>query len=188
MRSDLDLLEEISGGSEHSFRELIQKYQTPLKVYCTSILSSPDDVDEVIHDTFVRFWINYARKQKTVESVKSLLYRIARNAAYDRCRSDRLVNCGGFVNFAVMDSKTPINVLDEKRVNDFLDASFSKLSHKDREILELFYLEAFKMEEIAKILSLNVEAVSSRLRRARERLRQLVPKHFLQEWNQTHEA
>lgn len=188
MRTDYDILKDIAAGSEVSLRELIQKYQTPLKIYCASILSSPDDVDEVIHDTFVRFWINYARKHKAIDSLKSLLYRIARNAAYDKCRADRLVSCGGFLNIAMADNKTPVDVLNEKRVDEYLEKLFKQISVKDREILELFYIEAFRMEEVAQILSLNVEAVNSRLRRARERVRTLLPNNFLQEWSRAHEA
>ena len=47
-----------------------------------------------------------------------------------------------------------------------------KLPHKQKVVLLLHYVEGYKVEEIAKILSITVAAVKKRLQRGRELIRQ----------------
>lgn len=187
MRTDAELMVEIAAGSEAAFRELIQKYQSKLKSYCATMLSCKEDVDEVIHDAFVRFWVHYAKKKHSIDSVKSLLYKIVRNAALDRCKADRMLYSGGFLNLKLIERKTPVDEIDEKRLERRLKEAIEDISPKDREILDLYYSEGMKMDEIADLLSLNPETVSSRLRRAREQVRRRLPSRFFEDWGLANE-
>lgn len=184
--TESDIIVDLQNGSELAFRQVIQKYQDMLKRYVACFLYSPDVVHEIVHDSFVQFWHNYVQKPKPIFHLRSLLLRIARNRAIDHLRKEKAWNLLLLNVSWKKQTQTPLHLVQSEELNAILKEKYFELSPKDREILLLVYSERMRMSEIAQVLSISEEAVSSRLRRARRRLKELLPNSFYQEWSVVH--
>ena len=186
---DIDLLEAITEGSEVAFRQIIQRYQKPLKRFTLGMIYSSDAAEEIVHETFVELWMSYISKQKKVENLQALLFQIVRNRAINHIR---IVKIKRFISLSMLSataltSENPYQQLCKKGEISLVLETLRRLPAKDREILLLIYGESLQMHETAKILKISEEAVNSRLRRARARLKELLPESILMEWSLSHE-
>ena len=57
---------------------------------------------------------------------------------------------------------------------DVIKVALAKLSHKDREVIVLRYIEQNSIESIARSLQTTRAAIDKRLSRARKRLKQII--------------
>lgn len=69
---------------------------------------------------------------------------------------------------------SPDCALEHKEQKERLNRELEKLSGQERLILDLFYVQGMKYVQIAGMLALNVNTVSAKLRRAREKLRRAL--------------
>ncbi len=185
--SDEDLLAAMYDGAELPFRQLIGRHERSLKRLVWGIVFSRIDTDEVVHDTFVAFWTKYVLKRTRVGNVRTLLFRIARNRAIDVLRRRQAMN---WLRLGIHTAERDANPCERYRDGQLqmtLMRAFEKLRRKEREVLILTYVERLKMNEVAEVLSIGDEAVSSRLRRARSRLKDLLPEMYGEEWRETDE-
>jgi len=135
-------------------------------------IAHPNDLEDLQQETFVRVWkgLNLFRRHS---NVKTWIYRIAVNTALDhlRLKARRPKEVEATSSVESVDLKTPEDALVHKRrVQEVL------LSLEDdlRAVLVLHLFENFKMNEIAKILSIPTGTVKSRLHRAREEARKYL--------------
>ena len=67
---------------------------------------------------------------------------------------------------------TPEELLEEKQQRELLYAAVMSLPEKYRTVLDLFYYEELSVREIAGLLHIEVSAVTTRLSRARAKLKE----------------
>jgi RNA polymerase sigma-70 factor (ECF subfamily) len=70
---------------------------------------------------------------------------------------------------------TPELQMIEQDENSILYKNILSLPIKYREVLILYYYKELSVDEISKLMDLNVSSVKTRLRRSREKLKQLLP-------------
>lgn len=175
-------------GSESALRRVMADFETPLKRYVRCLVNNSDDVDDIVHDTFVLYWRQISVKKRVIDNVKPFLYKVARNRAIDLLRKNRvkslfsLQSQSGSINF-----ETPRDELLSSEAESTLLDALNRLDPKDKDIIALIYVEGLKMHEAAEILSIGDEAVSSRLRRARSKLRTLLPSSLFDDWSRQNE-
>ena len=104
---------------------------------------SYQDIEEVMADTFYLFWKNQA-KIKT--NIKSYLASIAKNCTYNKLKQinqyleydDQLLNKQGYKE----DEFDYMLIIEEK---------MKQLTDQEKEIFHLYYIEGYKIKEIAKM-------------------------------------
>ncbi|MDX9753453.1 MAG: sigma-70 family RNA polymerase sigma factor, partial [bacterium] len=109
------------------------------------------------------------------------------NKAVDKIRQERW-----YAFFDVLESDfpsphSPQKELRHKQLEEIFAGALKQLPRWDREIMVLYYVERLLIKEIADITSMSVEAVSTRLRRSREKMKELLPDTFYTDWIETHE-
>ena len=97
------------------------------------------------------------------------LFQVARNRAYKTLRKRGLVT-QPIDDADVADVED--SALDDAEQKRLLESSLTQLSHEQREVLHLRYVEQLSYEQIAVALDIPVGTVRSRLNRARGRLRE----------------
>ena len=161
----------IGHGDEAAFRELYDRYQERLFRFAL-VLSHGDEslAGETVQATFV----TAAAKLRAVEDEAHLwnwLARVARQQLGKTWRQGRnnpaLVSVAQLPEFS--EARESDSVLEEK-----LDAALLAIGADERQLLEWFYFDGLSHKEIAGKLSATPKAVSSRLERARCRLRSLL--------------
>lgn len=95
---DLELLEKIAQQNEEAFEMLIDRYSKLLWVVSLSILGKnhdPQDIEEIVSETFLRLWRSPTKYQPKRGSLKNYLILITRSLSINkiqRSQKDYLLN------------------------------------------------------------------------------------------------
>lgn len=151
-----------------SFEQVVQKYAQSVYRACFVRLQNHADVDDCVQNTFVKLYQN-PPELNDEEHLKAWLLRVAINECRKSVR-DR----GRFISLDTV-KESPFFVSDHTRDDELRDATWAlmRLSPKYREVLYLYYIERYKVDEIAEILGAKSGTVKSLLHRGRKKLREI---------------
>jgi RNA polymerase sigma factor (sigma-70 family) len=158
----------VERGDEIAFQELYDRYHDRLFRFAL-VLSRGDET--AAGETVQSVFVIAAAKLRRVESEEHLWNWLARVARQQLTKTRRQVA----QNSAVLamadlpdcaDTREFDSVLEEK-----LDAALLEMEPAERQLIEWFYFDGLSHKEIAGQLGATSKAVSSRLERARARLR-----------------
>jgi RNA polymerase sigma-70 factor (ECF subfamily) len=79
------ILESAVAGDINAFQTLFAEFQDQLKSYLYRLLTDRDDVDDLTHDTFIKAFTHISTFRQDA-SLKTWVFRIATNLAYDHLR------------------------------------------------------------------------------------------------------
>ena len=144
------------------FMELAGRYKDTVFRVALNALGSPADADDIVQETLIRL---LERKDpfESEEHAKRWLIRVSVNLSKNVLRSP-------WRRHAPLEAAETVPAFDHPD-EDELYAQVMALPAKDRTVLYLFYYEGYSVKEIAEILEIRVSAVTSRLSRARQRLK-----------------
>ena len=157
----------IARGDEAAFRELYDRYHGRLFRLALVLTHGNESLSgEAVQSAFV----TAAGKLRRVESEAHLWNWLARVARQQLSRARRQQQDATVVGMAEFpdcaDDRELDSVLEEN-----LDTALQKMEVEERQLLEWFYFDGLSHKEIAAQLDTTPKAVSSRLERARARLR-----------------
>jgi len=161
----------VARGDEAAFRQLYDAYSD--RVLRLAILLARGDVS-LARDVTQTVWLVAARKMKPLESDAHLWNWLALVTRQQAARALRhAAGHTGEVSLAEMpDYPAPADA--DTRLEECLHAAVQSLEAEDRRLIELFYFEHLSCDHIAGQRGTTAKAISSRLERARTRLRSLV--------------
>jgi RNA polymerase sigma factor (sigma-70 family) len=152
-------------GDRRCLAELVTRWHEPVRRYVGRMLNDPDRVDDVGQQVWARA-LRALPGLKQPERFAPWLFTIARRSVMDRLAEkygpDEVYASG---DVAVDDHVAA--VLDRAQVVDGLD----QLPAREREVLILFYLQDFSLQECAEVLQIPAGTVKSRLFKARRLVR-----------------
>jgi RNA polymerase sigma-70 factor (ECF subfamily) len=172
------LLAAAQAGDMAALEMLLLKHQAQVYRFGVKLCRDPEDAKDVLQDTMLAV-ARGIRYYTGAASVSTWLYTIARSFCIKKRRTkihnapkEPLVDEGPAV---LQDTKaTPDEVLASKELEAAIEACVRALPPKYREVLVLRDMEGLSAPEVAEVLGLQVEAVKSRLHRARLMVREQV--------------
>lgn len=179
---DSKILELFFRRQESAIEHTREKYGAYCASLAGNILDRPEDVEEVLNDTWLRAWNSIPPQMPT--HLKLYLARIARNLAFDRFRSEqRLKRGGGEVTLALEELKTclpasagPETLLEAKELQQCVNRFLATLPQREREIFLLRYFHVKSMDDIARQYRLSQSGVRTVLMRTRRKLKDHLKK------------
>lgn len=156
------------GGENRAFSVLVTRYQERIYRFLLRLTRSPDDALDLTQDTFLRAYQGLER-WRTDALFKTWLFRIARNAAFDLLRRDKLVEFVALEDdWDIPDpGAEPDTLLETAQRYRQLETALKTLPAVHREILLLREIEQMSYDEISVVLDMNVGTVKSRIARGR---------------------
>ena len=147
-----------------SFEHAVHKYADSVYTACVVRLQNGPDVDDCVQNTFVKLYQN-PPVFNDENHLKAWLLRVAINECKKSIRDHRR-----FIPLEAL-KEHPLPVSDD----DTSDISWAlmRLEPKYREVLFLYYIERYKVDEIAGILGKKNNTVKSLLKRGREKLKKI---------------
>jgi RNA polymerase sigma-70 factor (ECF subfamily) len=145
-------------------RQVFESHQPRLSAFALRLTGNPQDAEEIVVSTFLRFWRNAGRYRGDC-SLKAYLTRICLNLSRDRMRRYRPTAVE-----EIAPSPHWAQAGEDERL-DLIHEAMKSLPTDDREILILYYLEESTYEELCASLGIKYEVLRTRLVRARKRLR-----------------
>lgn len=166
-------------GQDTEFEKVVALYEGRLYGVALRLTSNPDDAAELVQDTFVRAYRAWGKFRKDSQSY-TWLYRILVNLNKDRLvkvvrrrENETYLFDDEGQTIEIRDSKPePDKVIAQGELSEILTAAIESLPAGYRECIVLKDAEGLSYEEIAGVMDITVEAVRSRLARARQQLRQ----------------
>ena len=149
------------------FTGAVERYQDAVYRVALHALGSPQDADDAVQEVFLRLYT----AQKTFESEEHLrrwLLRVTVNWCRDVLRSPWRRRT------APLEGQLPAEPEFEAPEQEALYRAVLSLPERYRLVLGLFYYEELSVKEIAGLLGLEVSAVTTRLSRARKKLKEIL--------------
>ena len=172
------LVAAVARGDEAAFREFYERYHRRLFRFAL-VLGNGDE--SLAHDAVQAAFVTAAKKLRVAESEKHLwnwLARVTRQHLAknwrQRRRDSTVVGMAELPDFP--DDIEPDSVLEES-----LDAALTAMDSGERELIEWFYFDHLSHNEIAERLGATPKSVSSRLERARAKLRAAIARRLSHE-------
>lgn len=153
-------------NAEQVFTELVDTYQTSLLRMCYLNLQDIGLAEDAVQETFIKAYRALSSFQNE-SSLKTWLMKIAINT----CRDMQRGSWWKRINRAVTLDQLNSAILPVSDDVISLNMEIAKLPMKLREVVLLYYYEDMTTEEIADALGIAPSTVSSRLKKAREKLR-----------------
>ncbi len=183
---DFSLIKAIQSGDHQAFESLIRRYQRQVANLIYVTMGNHDDVDDIAQEVFIRVYRSLPRF-KFDASFFSWIYRITMNLCIDeiRKRKIRKVLSLDFLTEDALEKsrKNKDHVMpsdsilaDERR--QMVQSALQRLKPEHRDILVLREYKDLGYSEIAEALNISLEAVKSRIFRARWELKNLLSEYF----------
>lgn len=179
---DAGLLERVRGGDEQALSALLERYQAQIYRFGLSMCRDPEDARDVLQDTLFAM-AKGVRDFRGASSLSTWLFAVARSFCIKKRRRSRfapaqehsLDGAAGREALQVADeARSPQEALEGKQLEAALEEAITALEPKYREVLLLRDVEGLTAPEVAEVVGISVQAVKSRLHRARLRVREAL--------------
>ena len=177
-KDDVQLIHNILSGDDEAFGTLVQKYQKSVHALAWRKIGDFHYAEEITQDTFLQAY----RKLSTLKDYNQFagwLYVIADRLCIDWIRKRKPVSQAlGDSSMKAIDKLTYERyVLEQREIEaaeyrqEIVKRLLKKLPESERTVVTLYYLGEMTAKEIGKFLGVSVNTITSRLKRARERLK-----------------
>lgn len=156
--------------TEADLRTVYQQYRDPLFRFGYRLTGSAETAEDLVHDCFVSLFRGGFDESRA--SMKTYLYAAVRNLSRKRLRDFGREELGAEIEEA--SPNTPLDLLITEETAGMVQAAVTGLPAAQREVLVLFEYEDLSLDEIARVIEIEVGAVKSRLFRARGALRKTL--------------
>jgi RNA polymerase sigma-70 factor, ECF subfamily len=176
------LLEAARAGDTAAMDALLAHYQPRVYRFGMKMCRRPEDAADVLQDTLLAM-ARGLRDFRGASSVSTWLYTIARSYCIKKRRRSRFAperelsldaEAREEVRGLAHPGRGPDEALETRRLQEALARSIASLEPKYRDVLVLRDVEGLPAGEVAQVMGLSVQAVKSRLHRARASVRERV--------------
>jgi RNA polymerase sigma-70 factor (ECF subfamily) len=178
-KADLVLVNRASGGDQKAFKELFQKYKTPLFYHVLRMVHNREIVEDLLQEIFLKAFDNIY-SYNSGYAFSTWLYRITTNHTIDYLRKKKLKTYSLDEPIKTKDGDMSIDVIDEHMSSDdmimrkqratVLKEAMASLPAKYRQVIELRHMDELSYQEIADIMELPLGTIKAHIFRARELL------------------
>jgi RNA polymerase sigma-70 factor (family 1) len=183
--NSLELFDGIRAGNPQAYEFVFKAYYPRLRAYASRFVNSPDDLNDILQECFVKLWEN--RERLTNISISALLYTMVRNSCLNFLRHQLLINqCSiddlskhqeseQLYNLIFLNNPEEDLVCEElaSQINEMLDA----LPEQSRKIFKMSREEGLKNREIAEKLGVSVKTVEYHMFKALSVFREFADKY-----------
>jgi RNA polymerase sigma-70 factor (ECF subfamily) len=179
--TDQELLERARTGDRASLEALLDRHQRQVYRFGLKMCRDEEDAKDVVQETLLAMARN-VRDFRGASSVSTWLYSIARSFCIKKRRrskfapeSEESIDAVETEANRVADTaRLQDESLAGRQIEEALERAIASLDPMYREILVLRDVEGLTAPEVAEVTGLTVEAVKSRLHRARVQVRERV--------------
>ncbi len=170
---DIVLLKGLVRSDHDSFRQLFDKYSSPLYHFCLSYLKSKEVAEDILQEVFIKIW-DRRRDIDTGKSFRSYLFTIALNAIrkhFKRLAESNQVKHGIIASL----SENPEKLDEQESFEELLfrlDELINQMPGKRKKIFTLKKLEGKSQKEIAEDFGITTKAVEYHISEAMKFLKE----------------
>ncbi len=190
--SEQQLIERAKKGDTKAFEELMKRTQTNIYNLGFRLLGNKEDAADLMQDTYIKAYENLDKFEGR-SSFSTWLYRIATNNALMKLRKEKNKNISIDEIKKIGDKDYKIEISDwyenpslyfkSSELKQQLQKAIDSLPPKYKSVFILHDIEELPISEVAKILSLSIPAVKTRIHRSRMFLREKISEYIKKHGN-----
>lgn len=167
------VLLQLRRGSYRAFEWIYHRYKTRLAASMLRLLKSPDLVDDLLQELFVRLW-EHRKSINPHQSIKAYLFRIAENLVYDafrRLSKDKRLQDRLFRAMEGVEANIEEQLLVQE-AREVIEAAIAMLPPKRRKVFMLCKMESKSYEEVSSLLNISPSTINDHIYKANQFLKQ----------------
>jgi RNA polymerase sigma-70 factor (ECF subfamily) len=179
---DEALVRRAQAGDLDAFNQLVVRHERPVFNVALRLLRDVGLAEDATQDAFIRAWQNIGSFQ--TGSVRSWLYKIATNRAYDMLRASARRPAGSLEAEMVeiepiwsaggAGEESPDAHALRRELSIYLERALISLPDDQRMVVMLVDVQGLDYHEVAETMGIALGTVKSRLSRARAKVRQAL--------------
>jgi RNA polymerase sigma-70 factor, ECF subfamily len=186
VRDDVALVQASQAGDHTAFEQLIKRYERQIANLIYMTMGNSDSVDDLSQETFIRVYRSL-KNFKFDASVFSWMYRIAMNLCIDEIRKRKIrkvVSLEFLTEDAIERTRKhkhqdlPSDAMMRQEKKEVVQRAIQQLTQEHREVILLREYQDYSYGEIAETLNIRIEAVKSRIFRARKELKKKLESYI----------
>ena len=178
---DYRLMRSIQGGDMVAFNGMVDRYKGRLMNVIGRMLSSTEEAEDVVQETFVRVY-QHRQSFNFQHCFSTWIYTIALNLARNELRKRKKFKFYDITEMQGNEAEFAVEMDLPSRLPKVLNAAIKGLPKKYRTAFMLRDMQEMPYDEVAKVLSVPLGTVKSRVNRARMILRDKL-KPRMEEYN-----
>ena len=162
----------VGRGDEEAFRSLYDRYHH--RLFRLALVLGHGD-ESLAQDVVQSVFVTAAKKLRRADSEAHLwnwLAQVARQNFSKTWRKQKREPA--MANVETLGDDWPTSAEPDSFLEEVLDGALKLLDADERQLIQIFYFDRLSQKEIAEQFGITPKAVSSRLERAREKLRSLI--------------
>jgi len=159
---------------EESYKKLFYHFYPPLVSFCTTILSSKEDAQDVVSESLLKIW-SMGKELNYVENLTLYIYKIAKNKCYDMLRKKkREPTAGEYTENAseyVPDETNPDQLYIENELETHIANAVHALPSQSQLVYRLIKEQGFSYKQVTEILGISLNTAETHMRLALKKIR-----------------
>ncbi len=181
-----DLVSKIISGDEKAFEYIKNKWNLQLKIFARSYVRSDDVSEDLIQDTYLKFWESRAVVNNE-KMIGPYLFTILKNKCLDYLKHkiiEQKYNDASSeryylkANIYALEDKS-INIITEEQIKKALLKAIDKLPQPRKNIFIMSRFRGMKNAEIAKRMSLSVKTIEYHITKAISFLKSKLEDYYI---------
>ena len=174
------LVEQIRGGDEGAFEQLVRRKTSKVYALCHRVIGNAEDAKDISQLVFLKLWENLDKYDPSY-AFDTWLYRLVTNVGIDFMRNkksrENAVNSNLRLVKTSSDAEQTVSV-QRKEIELVFQQVSSGLSPKQKTVFVMAEMEDLRSSEIAKILGCRESTVRNHLFNARKLMQQQLKLRF----------
>lgn len=171
------IINQIIEGDTKAFAILVDRYKDLVFTLTIRMLKNREEAEEVSQDTFIKVFKSLG-KFKGDSKFSTWIYRVAYNTCLDRIKKNKRqlkeVSIDEFTEHQIKTMDNALDTLEKHEQEKAIQECLQQLPSEDSFLLTLFYFEDLTLEEISKIVNIEVNNVKVKLFRSRKKLASIL--------------
>lgn len=171
------VFQEIKNRNKNVFKTFFNKHYNNYVVFANGYLFDKATSEDIVQDTFIYLWEN-AEYLEIKSSLKGYLYTMIRNKCLNHLKTLKITDRYHILEFN-------INLITEQVFEDnseenkdivykHLLNTIETLPDKMQQVVKLKFLYNYKYSEIANEMNISVNTVKTQLKRAKQKIAELI--------------
>ncbi len=174
--TDIELMQQLRGGSEAALRQLIERHRERLFRLAHRLLNDSDAASDAVQETFIRLW-KHSRRYDPSKSLSTWLCTICARRCYDELR--RRYRHFSLITALPTEAVNPDDMAADELLN-LLQQAVASLPPKQRTVYQLREIEGLGADEVAVATRMSADNVKANLYVARTAVREKLKQYGIQ--------
>lgn len=177
---DEEVVVRVQAGEAELFGEVMHRYEPKIRRYAQRYFREREEITDLVQDVFIKVYENIQSFDAS-QRFSPWIYRIAHNEFVNKIAWKSIRN---FVpiegdELFPLQLPAPENVMRQAIAEDekqLMEKYLAELDDKYKTPIIMFYYEDLSYEEISEILKIPVNTVGVRIKRGKDRLKEIIEK------------